>query len=125
MALDHRRRPANGLRLDNIGIKSALHQEVDVADSVRLFIEHIDKCRANDLALSFRIGRSPQRQEEPFAGSDSFDPQIAECAESRENTFKFVLSKHPVINKDARQAIANGTRDTLGTGISESEVASQ
>ncbi len=51
MALDHRRRPADGDRLDHVRIQGPLCQIVEAPELVRLGLEDIDKRRADDLAL--------------------------------------------------------------------------
>src|SRR5207249_1924889 len=64
MGLDGRRWPAEGDRLDHIGVERALGEPRDVAELFRLVLEHGDELGADALALELRVRDTVDRIEE-------------------------------------------------------------
>ncbi len=106
MALDHRRLANHRHRLDDIGIERALAEEVDLAELVRLDLEHVDEGVADDLALGFRIDDAGQPIEKQVGriGEDQWQVQPLEPLADLGG---FVEAQHAVVDEDAGEAVAD------------------
>src|SRR5512146_581457 len=108
MSLNGLRRATHRARLDDVRIKSTLHQPVDSAFRVfapmGLFVEDGDELIPDDLALGFRIGDAFQLGKKTFGCIDRLEMQAQVVTQVLLNFFEFVLAQDAVIHEDAGQA---------------------
>ncbi len=117
VALDGGRRSAHRLRLDDVGIERALHQELGAAhghiagdDLGRLVVEHGDEFRADDLALLLRLGDARQLVEEAPGRVHGDDVESKLLAQRPLDFLELVLAQHAVVDENASQPFADGAR---------------
>ena len=99
VALDHFR----GLRtaLYDIGIDGALRQKFNAVEFARLFLEHADKFRADDLALLLRFCHTGQLIQEAVDCIHIDQIRVHLVAEYLDDLLRFTLTQQTVIHVDA------------------------
>ena len=122
MALDDLARDVQAL--DAVGIDGALGKPADctlltshgrrgIDDGFCLGIKHLDKVAANNLALLFRVGDAGEIGEELGTGIDTHDIETKALIVVHHLT-ELILAQHAVVDKDTRQAGADGTMEQHG-----------
>ena len=108
-------------RLDHIGIERALRQELDVADLVRLLVEHVDKGGADRLALFLGVGDAGELVEEQpariamdqrnvvMAAEEAARPPRPRPARNRPVSTKMQVSWSPIASCSSTAATAELT----------------
>ena len=107
VTLDHARGAVQATAFDHIGIERALHEELCVRDSTRVFLEDAHEELSDRLALGFGLGDSPQLVEEaaPRIDVDEFDSHVA--LERLDHLRAFVLAHEARVDVHARQLLAD------------------
>ena len=103
VALDDRRLPHAAF--DNVGVDRALHEEIDLADLLRLFLKHADELFADDLTLAFGVFHAFESGEEPLArvDHDHMDAQLV--AVEFHDLLGLVLPQQTVVDEYAGQSV--------------------
>src|SRR5205814_5998383 len=89
-------------------VQRALGQKVDVAELARLLGKDADELVANEAALFLRVGNARQASEERIRGVDVDQSHAQVPLESLDDSPRFAAAQQTVVDKDARQLVANG-----------------
>ena len=96
-----------GARLDDVGVERALHQEVGLADLVRLLLEDADELLADDLALLLGVGDAGQLGQEALLGLHVHQRHVEVAAEGVLHLLALVLAHEAVVHEDAGELVAD------------------
>src|SRR6516165_6448829 len=94
-------------RLDHIGIKCPLRQELDIAELVRLLIEDVEEGRADRFALLLGIGDPSELCEKQPARIAMDQRNVVVTAEKAHDLLRFAGSQQTGVDKDAGQLVAD------------------
>ena len=112
VALDHRARPFVRDGFDDVRVQRALGQKVHLhalrLDGLRFPVEHLDEGMPDDLALFLRVFHAFQTLEEEIRSLHILEIEIEMFAQVADHFLTFVPAQHPVVHKDAVQAMADG-----------------
>lgn len=99
--------------LNDVGINRPLHEEIDLADLLRFGFKNTDEFLTDDLALLLRFCHSLEFFIETLLGVDADKVQVVRAfrAEHGLDLVSLVLSEEAVIDKDARQLLADRLRE--------------
>ncbi len=92
-------------RFDAVGIYCALSEPFHIGELMCLFVKHVDKSFADDLAFLFGIGHSGEFLEELCRSVDS-DHIEAKSLIVAHHVAELVLAEHAVVNEYAGEIIA-------------------
>ena len=92
---------------NHVGIDRTLSQIVHGADLLALFLKDADELLADDLALRLRIGDVLQAREETLFRVDAHEVDVP-ILERGLDLVALVLAQQTVVDKDARELIADG-----------------
>ena len=95
------------VELDYIGIERSLGEEFDVAELLRLLVEHVDKGGADLLSLLFGIGDAGKFGKKQVAGIAMNQRDVVVAAEQINDLLGFARAQHSGVDKDAGQLVAN------------------
>ena len=105
---DRDRRAADGAhRLDHVGIERSLREELDVAELLRLLVEHVDKGGADPLALFLGVGDAGELGQKQLAGVAMNQRDVVVAAEQVDDLFGLAGAQQAGIDKDAGQLVAD------------------
>ena len=108
MRFDRDRGAADGARrLDHIGIERSLGEKLDIAQFLRLLVEHVDKDGADPLALFFGIGDAGELGQKQIAGIAMNERDVVVTAEQVDDLFGLAGAQQAGIDKDAGQLVAD------------------
>ena len=95
------------VELDHVGVERPLCQKLDVAELLRLLIEHVDKGGADPLALFFGVGDPGEPLQEQIAGVAMDQRDVVMPAEQVDDLFGFAGAQQAGVDKDAGQLVAD------------------
>src|SRR5689334_7597802 len=102
--LDHVGLAGLGTRgLDDVGVDSALSEEVHALELVRLLVEHLDELGADDLALALGIVLAAQRVEEALLGIHADDLDAEVLGENLHDGVAFMQTQQAMVDEHADQ----------------------
>src|SRR4029079_9060220 len=87
-----------GSALDHVGIERALRQEIDVANLVRLRLEHIDEQLADHFALYLGVGDPLQRSEELRRGITGDERDVVVATEEIDALLRLAFAEQAVVH---------------------------
>src|SRR5882724_2735772 len=114
VGLDRGRRPAEGHRLDDVGIERALGEPRDVAELARLVLEHGDELGPDALALELGIRHAAYHIEKSPGCVDVDEVHLEGITEGVDDRLGFPFAEEPVVDEDARELVADGAVDEHG-----------
>src|SRR5205823_7723078 len=92
--------------LDDVRVERPLYEPLRVLDLVRFFVEDVDEDLADDLSLLLRIGDAARRRQELLLRVGRDQVEVERLAEGRDDLLLLALTKEPVVDEDAREALA-------------------
>ena len=95
------------VELDHVGIERSLGEEFDVAELLRLLVEHVDKGGADLLSLLFGIGDAGEFGKKQVAGVAMDKRDVVMAAEQLDDLLGLARAQHPGVDKDAGQLVAD------------------
>ena len=93
--------------LDNVRVNGALREKADVGKLLRLLLKHAHELRADDLALSLRVGHAAERRKEALLCVGADEVQVA-ALERLFDLVSLVLAHETVIDEDAVELAGDG-----------------
>ncbi len=95
------------VEFDHVGVERPLRQKLDVAELVRLLVEHVDKSGADPLALFFGVGDAGELRQKQLAGIAMNQRDIVMPAKQLDDLLGLAGTQHAGIDKDAGQLVAD------------------
>src|SRR5687768_14166275 len=112
MRFDRRgRATGKGDALDHVGIERPLREEIDLAELLRLLLEHLDEDAADGLPFRFRVADAGKLGEEARSSAHRHERNVVMAAEEIDDLARLVLAQEAMIDEDAGELIADRFMD--------------
>ncbi len=99
--------PVALVEFDHIGVQRPLGEKFDVAELVRLLVEHVDKAGADPLALFFGVGDAGEPGQKQVAGVAMNERNVVVAAEQLDHLLGLAGAQQSGVDEDAGQLVAH------------------
>ena len=96
------------MSLDNVRIKGALGEVLDITDLSRFFLKDANEEPPNDLPFALRIFNPFQGGEKQLFRINIFEINVESVLEGVEDLLRLIFSQDPVVHKYATKVVSNG-----------------
>ncbi len=95
------------VELDDVRVERSLREEIDVAETRCLLLEHADERRTDATALLLGVDDAGERVEELVRRVHMHEPDMSLGDHHVDHALALATTEQPVVDKDARQLIAH------------------
>ena len=107
MTLDGRRGASHRDGLDHVRVERPLDEELDVAHGARFVFKHSNELFPDDFPLLLGVNHAAEPGEAAVRAVHRAHSELHPVLERPGDLLEFVLTKEPVVNEDAGQAVAD------------------